>query len=76
LAGQYDGLYAGVIGSLPNLYLVATAPRSSPIADLVTVNIQNGGLFDQQYAISGFNGVKPNGAGSPFPYGFNVEPDR
>ena len=45
-----------------------------PLAVLMTVSVQNGGLFDQQFSISYFYGVKPNGPGSPFPYGFAVEP--
>jgi len=54
-------------------YLTAGEPRSSPTAQLLTVSVQSGGLFDQQFAVSVFSGVKPNGAGSPFPYGFLVE---
>ena len=56
------------------LVVTRSTPDTSPVAVLMTVSVQQGGLFDQQFSLSYFEGVKPNGPGSPFPYGFAVEP--
>lgn len=63
--------------AFPDLYLTAIQP--APFAEAVTVRFREqpaGSLQEAQLYIEQFNGVKPAGPGSKFPYGFAVESDR
>lgn len=75
LVGLSGRLYARLLNTLPNLFVTPGYPRSSPTALIMQLFIPPSGLAESQIQMGFFDGVKPNGPGSPFPYGFNVEPD-
>lgn len=63
--------------SNPLLYVTAYSPRANPECTVIQlVDEPPGSLNEGQLNANTFFPLKPNGPGSPFPYGWDVVSDR